>query len=109
MHDETSMPNASFEPAEWLIMKQKRQKNHGAIRRVLSGQISVSENMSAKILEIFPAAARKPRLHRLENLTGSRVRGFSAHRRGFDHEGNAGQMRISAKTVEVHRMNVKRS
>jgi len=93
----TSMPNASFEPATWLHQKHEGGKKiMAAIRRVLSGQISVSENMSAKILEIFSGRRAEAALHRLKISPIASSRFFGTWR-GLTTKETAGQMRISAK------------
>jgi DNA-binding NarL/FixJ family response regulator len=90
------------------IMKQEGgEKLLAAIRQVLSGQVYVSQQMSARILEVF--SGRQP-----ENF-GSPVRKFSDREfevfqligQGIGTREIAEQLHLSVKTVEVHRANIK--
>jgi DNA-binding NarL/FixJ family response regulator len=90
------------------IMKQEGGgKFLDAIRQVLSGQVYVSQQMSARILEVF--SGRQP-----ENF-GSPVRKFSDREfevfqligQGIGTREIAEKLHLSVKTVEVHRANIK--
>jgi DNA-binding NarL/FixJ family response regulator len=90
------------------IMKQEGGgKFLAAIRQVLSGQVYVSQQMSARILEVF--SGRQP-----ENF-GSPVRKFSDREfevfqligQGIGTREIAEKLHLSVKTVEVHRANIK--
>jgi len=90
------------------IMKQEGGgKFLDAIRQVLSGQVYVSQQMSARILEVF--SGRQP-----ENF-GSPVRKFSDREfevfqligQGIGTRDIAEKLHLSVKTVEVHRANIK--
>jgi DNA-binding NarL/FixJ family response regulator len=90
------------------IMKQEGGgKFLDAIRQVLSGQVYVSQQMSARILEVF--SGRQP-----ENF-GSPVRKFSDREfevfqligQGIGTRDIADKLHLSVKTVEVHRANIK--
>ncbi len=90
------------------VMKQEGGKRiMEAIRQVASGQISVSEKMSAKILEIFsgrrPEAAASP----VETLTDREFQVFQCIGRGQETKEIATLLHVSPKTVEVHRANIK--
>lgn len=78
-----------------------------AIRQVLGGQISVSEKMSGKILEIFSGRRTEAASSPVENLTDREFEVFRHVGDGLSTKEIAEQMRVSPKTVEVHRMNVK--
>jgi DNA-binding NarL/FixJ family response regulator len=109
MHDETLYAERVLRAGgRGYIMKHEGGKKiMQAIRQVLSGQISVSEKMSAKILEIFSGrgseAARSP----VENLTDREFEVFRYFGEGLSTKEIAEKMHVSAKTVEVHRMNIK--
>jgi DNA-binding NarL/FixJ family response regulator len=90
------------------IMKQEGGgKFLAAIRQVLSGQIYVSQQMSARILEVFSG-------RQTENF-GSPVRKFSDREfevfqligQGIGTREIAEKLHLSVKTVEVHRANIK--
>ncbi len=109
MHDETFYAERVLRAGgRGYIMKHEGGKKiMQAIRRVLSGQICVSENMSAKILEIFSGRRKEAVGSPVENLTDRQFEVFRHIGEGLSTKEIAGQMRISAKTVEIHRMNVK--
>jgi len=74
----------------------------------LSGQIYVSEKMSARILESFsgrrsPGADRSP----VENLTDREFEVFQLIGQGKGTRQIAEKLHLSVKTVEVHRVNIK--
>lgn len=90
------------------IMKQAGgQKFLTAIRQVLTGQIYVSENMSARILEIFsgrqPHNAGSP----VRKLSDREFEVFQLIGQGVATRIIAEQLHLSVKTVEVHRANIK--
>jgi DNA-binding NarL/FixJ family response regulator len=109
MHDETLYAERVLRAGgRGYIMKQEGGKKlMEAIRQVLSGQIYVSQKMSAKILEIFsgrrPEAAASP----VENLTDREFEVFQMIGQGLSTKEIADQLHLSTKTVEVHRMNIK--
>ena len=109
LHDETLYAERVLRAGgRGYIMKHEGGKKiMQAIRQVLSGQISVSEQMSAKILEIFSGRRTEANSSPVENLTDREFEVFRYIGDGLSTKRIAEQMRISTKTVEVHRMNVK--
>ena len=109
MHDEMiSAERVLRAGGRGYIMKQEGGgKFLDAIRQVLSGQVYVSQQMSARILEVF--SGRQP-----ENF-GSPVRKFSDREfevfqligQGIGTRDIAEKLHLSVKTVEVHRANIK--
>lgn len=90
------------------IMKQEGGvKFLAAIRQVLAGQIYVSQNMSARIMEIFsgrqPRAAGSP----VQKLSDREFEVFQLIGQGIGTRAIAEQLHLSVKTVEVHRANIK--
>jgi DNA-binding NarL/FixJ family response regulator len=89
------------------IMKQEGGKKlMTAIRRVLSGELYVSEKMSAKILESFsgqPKAGGSP----VERLSDREFEVFQLIGSGKGTREIADYLHLSVKTVEVHRANIK--
>ena len=74
----------------------------------MSGQIYVSEKMSARILESFSrrrsaGADRSP----VENLTDREFEVFQLIGQGKGTRQIAEKLHLSVKTVEVHRVNIK--
>ena len=109
MHDEMIYAERMLRAGgRGYIMKQEGGgKFLDAIRQVLSGQVYVSQQMSARILEVF--SGRQP-----ENF-GSPVRKFSDREfevfqligQGIGTRDIADKLHLSVKTVEVHRANIK--
>ncbi|MGD1086831.1 MAG: response regulator transcription factor [Verrucomicrobiota bacterium] len=90
------------------VMKQEGGKMIAeAIRRVLDGQIHVSEKMSAKILEIFSGHRADVASSPVEKLTDREFEVFELIGQGLDTKEMAEKLHLSTKTIEVHRANVK--
>jgi DNA-binding NarL/FixJ family response regulator len=109
MHDESHYAERVLRAGgRGYVMKQAGGKRIlEAIRRVSAGHIFDSENMSAKILELFsghrPAAAASP----VETLTDREFQVFQCIGRGVSTREIATELHVSPKTVEVHRANIK--
>ena len=109
MHDETLYAERVLRAGgRGYIMKQEGgEKLMKAIRQVLSGQIYVSESMSAKILAIF--SGQRPGNHSpIEKLSDREFEVFQLIGQGQGTRQIAQRLHLSVKTVEVHRGNIKR-
>ena len=90
------------------IMKQAGgQKFLTAIRQVLAGQIFVSENMSARILEIFSGRQSENSSSPVQRLSDREFEVFQLIGQAVGTRAIAEQLHLSVKTVEVHRANIK--
>ena len=110
MHDEALYAERVLRAGgRGYIMKQEGGKKlMQAIRQVLSGQIYVSEKMSAKILEIF-SGRRTDKAHSpVERLSDREFEVFQLIGQGEGTREIAERLRLSIKTVEVHRANIKK-
>jgi DNA-binding NarL/FixJ family response regulator len=109
MHDETLYAERVLRAgARGYIMKQEGGKKlMAAIRQVLNGQIYVSEKMSAKILEIFSGRRGEAGGSPVERLSDREFEVFQLIGEGKGTRDIAGHLRLSVKTVEVHRANIK--
>jgi DNA-binding NarL/FixJ family response regulator len=109
MHDETLYVERVLRAGgRGYVMKQEGGKKiMQAIRQVLSGQIHVSEKMSSKILEIFSGRRTGVASSPIEKLTDREFEVFQLIGEGFDTKQMADKLHVSAKTIEVHRANVK--
>ena len=109
MHDEALYAERVLRAgARGYIMKQEGGKKLLlAIRQVLSGQISVSEKMSARILEIFSGRRADKTASPVENLTDREFEVFQLIGDGRGTREIAEHLHLSVKTVEVHRANIK--
>jgi DNA-binding NarL/FixJ family response regulator len=109
MHDESLYAERVLRAGgRGYIMKQEGgKKMMEAIRTVLRGQIYVSEQMSAKILEIF--SGRRPENSRspIEKLTDRGFEVFQLIGQGKGTRQIAEALHLSVKTVEVHRLHIK--
>ncbi len=79
-----------------------------AIRQVLSGQIYVSEKTSARIIEIFSGHHRTTQAQSpVAQLSDREFEIFQLIGEGLSTKDIGDRLKISAKTVEVHRLNIK--
>lgn len=110
MHDETLYAERVLRAGgRGYIMKQEGGKKlMDAIRQVLSGQIYVSEKMSAKILEIFSGRRPKVADSPLEQLSDREFEVFQLIGQGKGTREIAEHLHLSVKTVEVHRSNIRK-
>ena len=110
MHDESLYAERVLRAGgRGYIMKQEGGKKlMVAIRQVLSGQIYVSEVMSARILEAFTGRKSEAHGSALERLTDREFEVFRLIGQGEDTRTMAGRLHLSVKTIEVHRANIKR-
>lgn len=111
MHDEKLYAHRALKAgARGYVMKSSPHKAlAGAIRRVLAGGIAVSEEMSDEILKSYvtgapPATSSKDGISDLSDREFEVFRLIGAGR-------NTGQiaesLRISGKTVDVHKLNIR--
>jgi len=78
-----------------------------AIRQVLSGKVYVSENMSAQILDRFSGVRSAKSQSPIETLTDREFEVFELIGEGCTTPEIAKRLRISPKTVDVYRQNLK--
>lgn len=108
MHDESLYAERVLRAGgRGYVMKQEGGKKlMEAIRQVLSGKTYVSEKISARILDHFsgrPGESSSP----VERLTDREFEVFQLIGQGLGTKQIADKLRVSAKTIEVHRVNVK--
>jgi DNA-binding NarL/FixJ family response regulator len=108
MHDESLYVERVLRAgAQGYIMKQEGAKRvMDAIRKVLSGEIYVSGAMSGKILEIF--SGRRPTTQDpVAALSDRQFEIFQMIGQGKGTRAIADELRVSVKTVDAHRANIK--
>ena len=109
MHDESVYAERVLRAGgRGYIMKQEGGKKlMQAIRQVLNGEIYVSEKMSAKILEIFSGRRAVTSQSPVEQLTDREFEVYQLIGQGRGTKEIAGQLHLSVKTIEVHRLHIK--
>lgn len=109
MHDELIYAERALRAgARGYVMKEAgAEKLLLAIRRVLDGQVYVSESMSAKLLDSL--TGRRPRGSRspIEKLSDREFEVFQLLGQGKSTRDIARQLHLSTKTVDVHRAHLK--
>jgi DNA-binding NarL/FixJ family response regulator len=78
-----------------------------AIRRVLAGEVYVSESVAASMLNRVAGTRRPEQLSPLERLSDREVQVLRLIGRGLSNREIAEELFISVKTVEAHREHVK--
>jgi DNA-binding NarL/FixJ family response regulator len=108
MHDESLYAERVLRAGgRGYIMKQEGGKKLiEAIRHVLIGKTYVSEKISAKILDVF-SGRRTESSSPVETLTDREFEVFQLIGQGIGTKEIADRLHVSAKTVEVHRVNIK--
>jgi DNA-binding NarL/FixJ family response regulator len=109
MHDESLYAERVLRSGgRGYIMKQEGGKRlMQAIRRVLGGQVYVSERMSEKILEIFSGHRGEVTHSPVERLSDREFEVFQLIGQGKGTRDIAQRLHLSVKTVDVHRGNIK--
>jgi DNA-binding NarL/FixJ family response regulator len=109
MHDEALYAERVLRAgARGYIMKQEGGKKLlQAIRQVLTGQIYVSEKMSARILETFSGHAPEQSASPVARLSDREFEVFQLIGQGKGTKEIAQHLNLSVKTVEVHRAKIK--
>jgi DNA-binding NarL/FixJ family response regulator len=109
MHDEALYAERVLRAgARGYIMKQEGGKKLLlAIRQVLTGQIYVSEKMSARILETFSGRRSEKSASPVARLSDREFEVFQLIGQGKGTKEIAQHLNLSVKTVEVHRAKIK--
>jgi DNA-binding NarL/FixJ family response regulator len=109
MHDEMVYAERVLRAgARGYIMKQEGgQKFLHAIRQVLAGQVFVSEKMSARILDSLSGNPSGTAGSPVRKLSDREFEVFQLIGQGVGTSDIAIRLRLSVKTVEVHRANIK--
>jgi DNA-binding NarL/FixJ family response regulator len=109
MHDEVIYAERVLRAgARGYIMKEAGgEKLLAAIRRVLSGQVYVSEQLSAKILDNLSGSKPRGSHSPIEKLTDREFEIFQLIGQGKSTRDIAKHLHLSPKTVDVHRSHIK--
>src|SRR5262249_28578017 len=109
MHDETLYAERALRAgAKGYIMKQEAtEKVMTAIRKVLTGQIYVSERMASRLLGQFVNTRPGDEESPLGRLSDRELEIFTMIGRGLGTREIANKLYLSIKTVEAHREHMK--
>ena len=91
----------------YLMKEAGGEKILEAIRAVLAGQIYVSQNMSARILDIFSNQSARHANSPIQKLTDREFEVFQLIGQGQSTREIARRLNLSSKTVDVHRGHIK--
>lgn len=109
MHDESLFAERALRVgAKGYIMKQEAiEKMMEAIRRVLKGEVYVSERVSATIVKKFIDGKAENTRSPMEVLSNRELEVFQLIGQGFGTRQIAQELNVSIKTVESYRANIK--
>jgi DNA-binding NarL/FixJ family response regulator len=109
MHDEFLYAERVLHAgARGYIMKQESGEDiMRAIRKVLSGKVYVSEQMSARILEGVSGKQPGTQYAVIKHLTDRELEVFQLIGQGLSTHEVARKLHLSAKTVDAHRASIK--
>jgi DNA-binding NarL/FixJ family response regulator len=109
MHDESLFAERALRVgARGYIMKQEAiEKMMEAIRKVLRGELYVSERVSANIVKRFVDGRAEGVSSPEELLSDREMEVFQLIGQGFGTRQIADQLHVSVKTVETYRANIK--
>ncbi len=109
MHDETLYAERALRAgARGYVMKEEATARLiTAIRRVLSGEIYLSERMSARLLSRFVDGAPQIGGSPMERLSDRELEVFELIGRGLGTRRIAEELHLSVKTIESHREHIK--
>jgi DNA-binding NarL/FixJ family response regulator len=111
MHDETLFAELALRAGgRGYISKQRDGRELiGAIRRVLGGQIYLSDEISTRLLGSLTGKAQKPKtVSPVDLLTDRELEVFTLIGQAKETKEIARQLGMSGKTVEAHRAAIKR-
>lgn len=91
----------------YIAKSEGGEKLLQAIRKVLQGQIHVSDRMSARILQIFSSGKEAGGRSGIELLSDREFEVFELLGKGLSSREIADRLHLSAKTVDAHRANIR--
>jgi DNA-binding NarL/FixJ family response regulator len=109
MHDETLYAERALRAgAKGYVMKDADGPTFlAAIRRVLDGQIYMSAQLAARVLDSFAGAQPRGSHSPLKKLSDREFEVFRLFGEGKTAKEIAGQLNLSPKTISVHRDHIK--
>jgi DNA-binding NarL/FixJ family response regulator len=109
MHDEAIYAERMLRAgARGYIMKEAGGENLlAAVRRVLGGQVYLSDKMSAQVLDNMSGRSPRGSTSPIKQLSDREFEVFQLIGQGKSTAEIARQLRLSSKTVDVHRAHIK--
>ncbi|MCX8023040.1 MAG: response regulator transcription factor [Syntrophorhabdaceae bacterium] len=109
MHDETLFAERALRAgAKGYIMKQEAiEKVMDAIRKVLKGELYISEKVSENIVKKFIDGKKDPTKSPVEILSDRELEVFNLIGQGYKPRQIADTLHVSVKTVESYRSKIK--
>jgi DNA-binding NarL/FixJ family response regulator len=109
MHDETLYALRALRAgAGGYIMKQEpAERVLNAVRQVLNGEISLSENMEKKMMKQLVGGRAARTGSPLEDLSDRELEVFRLIGKGYSTRQIAEELHLSIKTIESHRAHIK--
>jgi DNA-binding NarL/FixJ family response regulator len=109
MHDETLYAERALRAgAKGYVMKDADGPTFlAAIRRVLGGQLYMSERLATRVLNVFAGAHAREGHSLLGKLSDRELEVFRLFGEGKTAKEIAGQLNLSPKTVSVHRDHIR--
>lgn len=109
MHDEALFAERALRAgAKGYIMKQQATDNVvKAIRKILTGQIYVSEEMSSKMLGKLVGGKPKVGVSAIDRLSDRELEVFLLIGHGYGTRQISEQLHLSVKTIETYRSHIK--
>jgi DNA-binding NarL/FixJ family response regulator len=91
----------------YMMKEEAAEKVLTAIRRILSGQIYLSENMASRLLHVLVDGRAESGATPAERLSDRELEVFQLIGQGFGNTEIARQLHLSPKTVETYRGHIK--
>jgi DNA-binding NarL/FixJ family response regulator len=91
----------------YMMKEEAAEKVITAIRRILSGQIYLSENMASRLLHVLVDGRAETGTSPAERLSDRELEVFQLIGQGFGNTEIARQLHLSPKTVETYRGHIK--
>ena len=110
MHDETLYAERVLKAGgRGYIMKSADASEIGvALRTIISGRVYISPQISGRIIEAFSGSHRHESASPIDRLSDREFQVFQLIGQGRSTKEIGGHLHISAKTVEVHRIAIKK-
>lgn len=110
MHDESFYAERVLRAGArgYVTKEEAASKVLEAIRRILAGEMYLSEKMASKMLTVFVQGPREEEGSTVDRLSDRELEVFELIGSGLQTREIADKLHLSIKTIESHRANIKR-